>query len=69
MATGKIKWFNTTKGYGFIIPDQGGSDVFLHINNIDANDISLIEENQAISYDLEDNKGKKSAVNIKIQQQ
>jgi len=66
MATGKIKWFNPTKGYGFITPDEGGQDVFLHISNLGANDAHSIEEDQAVSYDLEDNRGKKSAVNIQF---
>jgi CspA family cold shock protein len=66
MATGTIKWFNPTKGYGFIVPDDGGQDVFLHVSNLGQEYSNNIEENQAISYDIEDNKGKKSAVNVKV---
>jgi len=66
MATGKIKWFNPTKGYGFIVPDEGGADVFLHVSNLGNEDAHSIEEDQSISYEIEDNNGRKSAVNIKL---
>lgn len=66
MATGVVKWFNPTKGYGFIRPDDGGSDVFVHISALQAAGLRSLEDNQKISYDLETAKGKTSAVNLKL---
>jgi CspA family cold shock protein len=66
MANGTVKWFNTTKGYGFITPDDGGKDVFVHISAVQDAGLQSLQENQKVSYDVEQNKGKTSAVNIKI---
>ena len=66
MATGTVKWFNPTKGYGFIQPDSGGSDVFVHITALEAAGMRSLNEGQKVSYELATNKGKTSAVNIKI---
>ena len=66
MATGTVKWFNPTKGYGFIAPEQGGSDVFIHITALERAGLNTLNEGQRISYELETNKGKTSAVNIKL---
>jgi CspA family cold shock protein len=66
MATGKVKWFNATKGYGFIQPDQGGPDAFVHISALEAAGIRSLPEGQAVEYELATNKGKTSAVNIKL---
>ncbi len=66
MATGTVKWFNPTKGYGFIQPDQGGQDVFVHITALEAAGLRSLNEGQKVSYELATNKGKTSAVNLKI---
>ncbi|HEV2556582.1 MAG: cold-shock protein [Bosea sp. (in: a-proteobacteria)] len=67
MATGTVKWFNETKGYGFITPDQGGQDVFVHISAVERSGMRGLNEGQKISYDLEADRktGKSSAVNLK----
>jgi len=63
MATGTVKWFNATKGYGFIQPDDGGKDVFVHIPAVEAAGLRGLDENQKVSYELERDKrsGKESA--------
>lgn len=66
MATGIVKWFNPTKGYGFIQPDQGGADVFVHITALEAAGLRSLNEGQKVSYELATNKGKTSAANLKI---
>ena len=66
MPTGTVKWFNETKGYGFIQPDEGGSDAFVHITAVERGGMRTLRENQRITYDLEqDNRGKTSAVNLR----
>ena len=63
MATGTVKWFNSTKGYGFIQPEDGGKDVFVHISAVEAAGLRGLDENQKVSYELERDKrsGKESA--------
>ncbi len=66
MLKGTVKWFNKTKGYGFIQPEAGGEDVFVHITAVQAAGLRGLDENQAISYDIAEEKGKKSAVNLQV---
>lgn len=63
-TTGVVKWFNITKGYGFIQPDDGGKDVFVHITAVQAAGMNELQEGQRLSYDLIDQKGKESAGNL-----
>ena len=66
MATGCVKWFNSTKGFGFIQPDQGGADVFVHISAVERAGLRGLNEGQKVSYELATEKGKTSAVNLKL---
>ena len=63
---GTVKWFNATKGYGFISPDNGGGDVFVHISAVEQSGLGTLNEGQAISYEVEvdQQRGKSSAVNL-----
>lgn len=64
MATGTVKWFNATKGFGFIQPDTGGADVFVHITAVEKAGLRGLRDGQKISYELATEKGKTSAVNL-----
>ena len=66
MATGTVKWFNATKGYGFIQPDKGGKDVFVHISAVERAGLSSLNEGAKISYDEVPNKDKTSAENLRV---
>jgi CspA family cold shock protein len=66
MATGTVKWFNATKGYGFIQPDDGGKDVFLHVSAVERAGLSNVNEGAKIDYEIVSDRGKQSAGNIKI---
>ncbi len=66
MYQGKVKWFNNTKGYGFIAPENGEKDIFVHISSLEKAGIQTLREDQKVSYEIEDNRGKQSAVQIKI---
>lgn len=65
MNTGKIKWFNPTKGYGFIEDSSGGSDVFLHISALQESGIDTITEGDEITFEIGENRGKSTAINVK----
>jgi len=66
MTTGTVKWFNTTKGFGFIQPDNGSADVFVHISAVERSAMSSINEGQKLTYELEEDRrsGKMSACNL-----
>jgi cold shock protein len=64
MPTGTVKWFNPTKGYGFIQPAGGGRDVFVHISAVERAGLSSLNEGQTVDYEIESNRGKESAVNL-----
>jgi cold shock protein len=66
MATGTVKWFNPTKGYGFIQPQGGGKDVFVHISAVERAGLSTLNEGQIIQYEIVSNRGKESAENLKV---
>ena len=64
MSNGKIKWFNPTKGYGFIENDAGGKDIFLHVSALEQSGINTLEEGEAVSFEIGDNRGRENAINI-----
>ena len=66
MAMGKVKWFNATKGFGFIQPDTGGKDVFVHISAVEKAGLSNLNEGAKVSYDIVSDRGKESAGNLKV---
>ena len=66
MATGTVKWFNPTKGYGFIEPSEGGRDVFVHISAVQKAGLAGLDEGQQVEYEIVESKGKESADNLKI---
>ena len=65
MTTGKIKWFNPTKGYGFTENDTGGKDVFLHVSALEKAGIATLKEGEEIEFEIGENKGKENAINVK----
>lgn len=68
MATGKVKWFNPTKGFGFIQPSDGGNDVFVHISAVERAGLRTLTEGQSVSYDLASERGKTAATNLVVEQ-
>ncbi|NCO20870.1 MAG: cold-shock protein [Rhodobacterales bacterium] len=67
MANGTVKWFNTTKGYGFIAPDTGGKDIFVHISAVERSGLTGLRDDQKVTFDIESGRdGRESAVNLKL---
>ena len=66
MATGTVKWFNPTKGFGFIQPEGGGSDVFVHITAVQKAGLTGLDGNAKVEYELETQRGKTAAVDLKL---
>lgn len=67
MATGTVKWFNATKGFGFIAPDDGGKDVFVHISAVERAGLTGLQDNQKISFELQSGRdGRASASDLKL---
>jgi cold shock protein len=66
MGRGTVKWFNATKGYGFIQPQGGGKDVFVHISAVERAGLTTLKEGQHVEYEIEENRGKTSAVNLRV---
>tara|TARA_B100001057_G_scaffold462630_1_gene515779 strand:+ start:236 stop:439 length:204 start_codon:yes stop_codon:yes gene_type:complete len=66
MTTGKIKWFDAKKGFGFITPDDGGKDAFLHVSALQAANVQSVSDGQAVSYELTEQRGKQAASDIQL---
>jgi CspA family cold shock protein len=66
MSTGTVKWFNPTKGYGFIQPQGGGQDVFVHISAVERAGLTTLNEGQQVEYEIVNDRGKSSAGNLKV---
>jgi CspA family cold shock protein len=66
MPNGTVKWFNATKGFGFILPDDGGKDVFVHITAVQKVGLQGLKENQKVSFEVASERGKPAAINLKV---
>ena len=66
MATGKVKWFDAKKGFGFITPDDGGKDAFLHVSALQAAGVQSVNDGQAVTYELTEQRGKQAASEIQL---
>ena len=66
MPTGKVKWFDSRKGFGFIEPDDGGPDMFVHISAVECAGLSTLNEGQRVSFDIARERGKTNAANLKL---
>jgi cold shock protein len=67
VAIGTVKWFNATKGYGFIAPEKGGKDVFVHISAVEKAGMSDLREGAKISYEIVQSRGRESAENLRVE--
>ncbi len=65
MPSGKVKWFNSKKGYGFITDDETNKDIFLHVSELESSKLRVLKEEQKIKYDIKEEKSKLQAINIK----
>jgi CspA family cold shock protein len=63
---GTVKWFNSQKGFGFIVPDAGGKDVFVHISAVEKAGLRTLNEGQKVEYELQENRGRTAAANLKV---
>ena len=66
MAAGTVKWFNVQKGFGFIQPEDGGKDVFVHITAVQASGLNGLDENQSVTYEVVTERGKQAAANLRL---
>lgn len=64
--TGTVKWFNGTKGFGFIIPESGGKDVFVHISAVEKAGLKTLVEGQKVEFEIQENRGKEAAANLRV---
>lgn len=65
-STGTVKWFNPTKGFGFITPEDGGKDVFVHISAVEGAGLRTLDEGQSVEFDIDDNNGRPCATDLKV---
>ena len=65
MPSGKVKWFNAKKGYGFITDDESNKDIFLHVSSLESSKLRILKEEQKIEYDIKEENNKLQAINIK----
>jgi len=64
--SGVLKWFNPTKGFGFIVPDDGGNDVFVHISAVEGAGLKSLDEGQKVRFELQDNRGRQAAADLQV---
>lgn len=64
--SGIVKWFNPTKGFGFIVPDDGGNDVFVHISAVEGAGLKSLDEGQKVQFELQDNRGRQAAADLQV---
>jgi CspA family cold shock protein len=64
--SGTVKWFNPTKGFGFIVPEDGGNDVFVHISAVEAAGLKGLDEGQKVQFELQDNRGRQAAADLQV---